>query len=81
MSYYCFFKVSKLKLKSFSLVEKVFDCGEALVGQMKICRFIIENVGGDGRFVILPKSSWPTTNFKVRIYNGNQMYYKHAKLF
>jgi hypothetical protein len=32
---------------------------------MKVCRFVIENSGGEGRFVILPKSSWPTTNFKV----------------
>ena len=52
-----------MKLKH--LVGPVFDCGEALVGQMKVCRYIIENSGGEGRFVILPKSAWPTINFKV----------------
>jgi hypothetical protein len=53
------------------LVGQTFDCGEALVGQMKVCRFIIENTGGEGRFVILPKSSWPTTNFKTNVSSAN----------
>ena len=40
-------------------------CGQALVGQIKVCRFVIKNKGGDGRFVIFPKSSWPVSTFKV----------------
>lgn len=43
------------------------DCGNALVGQIKVCRYLIKNEGGDGRFVILPKSSWPATNFKTNV--------------
>jgi hypothetical protein len=44
-----------------------FDCGESLVGQIKICRFVIQNSGGEGRFAILPKAAWPATNFKTNI--------------
>ena len=47
-------------------VGSMIECGQALVGQIKVCRYIIENTGGEGRFAILPKSSWPATNFKVK---------------
>ncbi len=37
------------------------------MGQIKVCRFLIQNEGGDGRFVIMSKSSWPITTFKTNV--------------
>lgn len=46
---------------------KEIDCGHALVGQIKACRFIVENEGGDGRFALFGKSSWPSATFKTNL--------------
>lgn len=48
-------------------IGSVVNCGHALVGQIKVCRFIVQNDGGDGRFVIFPKSTWPAATFKTNM--------------
>ncbi|XP_070564757.1 deleted in lung and esophageal cancer protein 1-like [Ptychodera flava] len=40
------------------------DSGHCLVGGLKITHFIVKNLGGDGRFCIMPRKSWPTSNFQ-----------------
>lgn len=53
----------------FNLVGSYINCGHSLVGQIKGCRFVIQNNGGDGRFVVFPKSAWPASTFKVNSIN------------
>jgi hypothetical protein len=55
----------------FFQVGSEIDCGKALVGQIKVCRYLIQNEGGDGRFVVLPKSSWPGSTFKTNVSSSN----------
>ncbi|XP_077978029.1 deleted in lung and esophageal cancer protein 1-like [Glandiceps talaboti] len=40
------------------------DCGHCLVGGLRITHFIVKNLGGDGRFCIMPRKSWPTAKFQ-----------------
>ncbi|CAF0775579.1 unnamed protein product [Brachionus calyciflorus] len=48
-------------------IGSILNCGHSLVGQIKGCRFIIQNTGGDGRFVVFPKSTWPASTFKTNV--------------
>jgi hypothetical protein len=50
-------------------VGSVVNCGHALVGQIKVCRFVVQNEGGDGRFVVFPKNAWPAATFKVTLHS------------
>jgi hypothetical protein len=43
------------------------------VGQIKVCRYVMQNAGGDGRFVILPKSAWPGSTFKTNVSSANNL--------
>ena len=56
-----------IKKNIFFIVGSVINCGQSLVGQIKVCRFLIQNEGGDGRFVIMAKSSWPISTFKTNV--------------
>ncbi|XP_021361346.1 deleted in lung and esophageal cancer protein 1-like isoform X1 [Mizuhopecten yessoensis] len=49
----------------------VLDVGYCLVGGCHVVQFIVKNVGGNGRFCILPRSLWPATNFKSVVRNGS----------
>ncbi|XP_072029825.1 LOW QUALITY PROTEIN: deleted in lung and esophageal cancer protein 1-like [Amphiura filiformis] len=42
----------------------IIDCGHCLIGGQRIAEFKIKNEGGSGRFSIMPRESWPATNFK-----------------
>lgn len=60
----------------FLIIIKVgseIDCGQALVGQIKVCRYLLQNEGGDGRFVILPKATWPGSTFKTNVSSANNL--------
>ena len=48
-------------------IGSVVNCGHALVGQIKVCRFVVQNEGGDGRFVVFPKNAWPVATFKTNV--------------
>lgn len=48
------------------LVPSVVDIGDCLIGGTKVCKFLVKNEGGDGKFCFLPKEKWPVTNFKVQ---------------
>ncbi|XP_061179869.1 deleted in lung and esophageal cancer protein 1-like isoform X2 [Saccostrea echinata] len=52
-------------------LPKVLDVGHCLVGGVHIGQFIVKNEGGSGRFCVIPRSSWPATNFKSVVTNGN----------
>ena len=41
--------------------------GSCLIGGFKQFKFTIQNKGGKGRFVLMNKSQWPATNFKVDV--------------
>ncbi|ELU16950.1 hypothetical protein CAPTEDRAFT_224255 [Capitella teleta] len=47
-----------------SLPEAI-DVGQCLVGGMKSAQFTVKNEGGNGRFCLMPGSSWPAANFKA----------------
>ncbi|XP_033743778.1 deleted in lung and esophageal cancer protein 1-like isoform X2 [Pecten maximus] len=49
----------------------VLDVGYCLVGGCHVVQFIVRNTGGNGRFCIMPRSSWPATNFKSVVRNGS----------
>ncbi|XP_069130810.1 deleted in lung and esophageal cancer protein 1-like isoform X4 [Argopecten irradians] len=49
----------------------VLDVGFCLVGGYHVVQFIVKNTGGNGRFCIMPRSSWPATNFKSVVRNGS----------
>ena len=49
----------------FTLVPEVLDCGQCLIGGVKIAQFEIKNEGGPGRFAMMRKEIWPASNFKV----------------
>ncbi|XP_022081791.1 deleted in lung and esophageal cancer protein 1-like [Acanthaster planci] len=40
------------------------ECGHCLVGGKRTVQFLVKNEGGSGRFCLMPRESWPTTNFK-----------------
>ncbi|CAM4955682.1 unnamed protein product [Rotaria socialis] len=46
-------------------LSSLVDCGYWLVGGRKMCEFKVRNDGGEGRFAIVPASSWPAINFKT----------------
>ena len=46
-------------------VPPIWNLGYCLVGGYQIIQLIVKNEGGDGRFCIMPKSSWPAVSFKV----------------
>ncbi|UJR33118.1 hypothetical protein I4U23_020575 [Adineta vaga] len=48
-------------------LPSLVDCGYWLAGGRKICEFKIRNDGGEGRFAIVPATSWPAINFKTVI--------------
>ncbi|XP_056008414.1 deleted in lung and esophageal cancer protein 1-like isoform X2 [Ostrea edulis] len=52
-------------------LPKVLDVGHCLVGGVHIGQFIVKNEGGSGRFCVMPRSSWPATNFKSVVTNGS----------
>ncbi|XP_071803084.1 deleted in lung and esophageal cancer protein 1-like [Asterias amurensis] len=45
-------------------LSKDIDCGHCLIGGRRTVQFLIKNAGGSGRFCLMPRESWPTTNFK-----------------
>nr|XP_022304299.1 deleted in lung and esophageal cancer protein 1-like isoform X2 [Crassostrea virginica] len=52
-------------------LPKVLDVGHCLVGGVHVGQFIVKNEGGSGRFCVIPRSSWPATNFKSVVTNGS----------
>ena len=38
-----------------------------------MCRYLVQNEGGDGRFVILPKAAWPGSTFKTNVSAANHL--------
>ena len=46
-------------------VPEVIDIGQCLVLGYKRKQFKIKNTGGKGKFAIVPREAWPSTNFKV----------------
>ncbi|XP_060064823.1 deleted in lung and esophageal cancer protein 1-like [Ylistrum balloti] len=52
-------------------LPQVLDVGYCLVGSYHVVQFIVRNIGGNGRFCIMPRSSWPATNFKSVVRNGS----------
>ena len=50
----------------FISVLPVIDCGHCLIGGQRVAEFQVKNEGGSGRFCIMPRESWPTSNFKVK---------------
>ena len=51
----------------FFIVSPVLDCGHTLVGGKKVVQMMCENRGGDGKFCVMRKSSWPSTTFQVSL--------------
>ncbi|CAC5401955.1 unnamed protein product [Mytilus coruscus] len=45
-------------------LPKVLDVGYCLVGGYHVAQFIVKNHGGNGRFCVLNRNSWPAHNFK-----------------
>ena len=46
-------------------VPESLDVGECLIGGSKVSCFTVRNLGGAGRFCVMPSSKWPSRNFKV----------------
>lgn len=46
-------------------LSETMQCGHCLVGGIKLTRLPIKNLGGNGRFCLMKKSSWPASNFKT----------------
>ncbi|ESO99860.1 hypothetical protein LOTGIDRAFT_238689 [Lottia gigantea] len=46
-------------------LPSVWDIGYSLVGGYEITQLVVKNEGGDGRFCIMPRTSWPAVSFKV----------------
>ncbi|CAD5110827.1 DgyrCDS190 [Dimorphilus gyrociliatus] len=51
-------------------IPEVIDLGGSLVGGTKVGQIQVQNTGGNGRFAVVPGSSWPTTQFKVKSQGG-----------
>ncbi|CAG2230526.1 unnamed protein product [Mytilus edulis] len=51
-------------------LPKVLDVGYCLVGGYHVAQFIVKNHGGNGRFCVLNRNSWPAHNFKSVVTNG-----------
>ncbi|KAK3108686.1 hypothetical protein FSP39_013370 [Pinctada imbricata] len=51
-------------------LPREIDVGYSLVGGYHVTQILIRNEGGPGRFCIIPRSSWPATNFKSVVVNG-----------
>ncbi|PVD31091.1 hypothetical protein C0Q70_10369 [Pomacea canaliculata] len=47
------------------------DVGYCLVAGFQVTQFALCNKGGPGRFCIMPRTSWPATNFKSVMVNGS----------
>eukprot|EP00794_Sanderia_malayensis_P003460 gene3460-3956_t len=45
-------------------LSRSFNCGHCLVNGSKSVRFNCTNLGGEGRFCVISKDEWPTTNWK-----------------
>nr|CAB3238197.1 deleted in lung and esophageal cancer protein 1 [Phallusia mammillata] len=62
--------VVKIRAKRTPPVLTMADniqCGFCLVGGVKATDLSIKNMGGNGRFCILRKTSWPASNFKTLV--------------
>ncbi|XP_041478167.1 deleted in lung and esophageal cancer protein 1-like [Lytechinus variegatus] len=44
-------------------LSPVVDCGHCLVDGTSNTEFLVKNLGGSGRFCVMPKKCWPATNF------------------
>eukprot|EP00062_Callorhinchus_milii_P025638 gi/632986835/ref/XP_007910459.1/ PREDICTED: deleted in lung and esophageal cancer protein 1 [Callorhinchus milii] len=53
------------RLPPILTLPRTLDCGHCLVGGMKISQFLCKNKGfNSGRFCMMLKKMWPTTNFR-----------------
>lgn len=55
------------KVLCFFKVPPVIEVGECLIFGTKIMDFHVKNEGGKGKFLLLPKTGWPSTNFKASL--------------
>ncbi|XP_039261359.2 deleted in lung and esophageal cancer protein 1-like [Styela clava] len=55
----------------FLTISQNLRCGQCLVGGTKVEEIIVKNRGGNGRFCILKKESWPAANFKTVVSPGS----------
>ena len=46
-------------------VPGMIGVGQCLVGGAKVGQFIVKNEGGEGKFCVMAKSTWPSSSFKV----------------
>ncbi|XP_030846689.1 deleted in lung and esophageal cancer protein 1 isoform X1 [Strongylocentrotus purpuratus] len=44
-------------------LSPVVDCGHCLVDGPSNTEFLVRNLGGSGRFCVMPRKCWPATNF------------------
>lgn len=51
-------------------VPSILDVGYCLVAGFQVTQFALCNKGGPGRFCIMPRTSWPATNFKVMLHRN-----------
>ncbi|CAL1533794.1 unnamed protein product [Lymnaea stagnalis] len=46
-------------------LPKSVDLGYCLVGGIQITHVLVKNVGGPGRFCLMPRNKWPTTSIRT----------------
>lgn len=52
-------------------IPQNLHCGQCLVGGTKVEEIVVKNKGGNGRFCILKKTTWPAANFKTVVSPGS----------
>uniref|UniRef100_H2ZNY1 Deleted in lung and esophageal cancer protein 1 Ig-like domain-containing protein n=1 Tax=Ciona savignyi TaxID=51511 RepID=H2ZNY1_CIOSA len=58
-------KIKAQRTPPVLIVPEAINCGFCLVGGVKVVDLPLKNVGGNGRFCIMKRTSWPAANFKT----------------